>query len=115
MATVVAARAQLGIAFSDAHRWRTEQLSTSALYADLEAIAAGYGIAWIEGVGFRFMIKKANGSTQCTSSVVPFGTVPTNQQLAVSDSVNGNVVVATSPDGNLIHFYRFDKRLQTHG
>jgi len=27
-----------------------EQLSTAALYADVEAIAAGYGIAWIEGL-----------------------------------------------------------------
>ena len=86
----------------------TEPLSTSASYADLEAITAGYGIAWIEGVGFRFMIKKASGATQCTSSVVPFGTVPSNQQLAVSDSANGNVVVATSPDSDLIHLYRFD-------
>jgi len=86
----------------------TEQLSTSALYADLETISAGYGLAWIEGVGFRFMIKKANGATQCTSSVIPFGTGPQNQQLAVSDSANGNVVVATSPDSNLIHLYRFD-------
>ena len=86
----------------------TEQLSTSALYADLEAITAGYGIAWVEGVGFRFMIKKANGTTQCTSSVVPFGSVAASQQLAVSDSAYGNVVVATSPSSNLIHLYRFD-------
>ena len=86
----------------------TEQLSTTALYADLEAITAGYGIAWIEGLGFRFMIKKANGATQCTSSVIPFGSVASNEQLAVSDSANGNVVVATSPDNNLIHLFRFD-------
>ena len=85
-----------------------EQLSTTAQFADLEAIAAGYGIAWVEGVGFRFMIKNASGATQCTSSVVPFGTVPANQQLAVSDSAIGNIVVATSPDSNLIHLYRFD-------
>ena len=54
------------------------------------------------------MIKKANGSTQCTSSVVPFGTMPSNQQVAVGDSALGNIVVATSPDSNLIHLYRFD-------
>ena len=86
----------------------TERLSTSAEYADLETITAGYGLAWIEGVGFRFMIKKTSGATQCTSNVVPFGTVPLSQQVAVSDSANGNIVVATSPDSNLIHLYRFD-------
>ncbi|MFZ5892557.1 MAG: EGF domain-containing protein [Myxococcota bacterium] len=85
-----------------------EQLSTTASYADISAIGAGYGLAWIEGVGFRFMIKKANGSTQCTSSVVPFGTVPSNQRVAVGDSAIGTVVVATSPDSNAIHLYRFD-------
>lgn len=86
----------------------TEQLSTTASYADISAISAGYGIAWIEGAGFRFAIKKANGSTQCTSSVVPFGTVPSNQRIAVGDSAIGTVVVATSPDSNAIHLYRFD-------
>jgi hypothetical protein len=86
----------------------TEQLSTAALYADIEAVAAGYGIAWIEGLGFRFLLKNAAGATQCTSSVVPFGTVASNQQVAVSDSANGNLVVATSPDSNLVHLYRFD-------
>ena len=85
-----------------------ETLSTTALDADLEAITAGYGLAWIEGVGFRFMIKKANGSTQCTSSVVPFANAPSNQKIAVSDSANGNVVVVTSPDNNQIRLYRFD-------
>jgi len=86
----------------------TEQLATAASYADISAIGAGYGLAWIEGLGFRFAIKKADGSTQCTSSVVSFGTIPSNQQLAVADSTNGTVVVATSPDSNLIHLYRFD-------
>jgi hypothetical protein len=86
----------------------TETLSTTALYADLDPIAAGYGLAWIEGVGFRFAIKKASGATQCTSSTIPFSNVPANQQLAVSDSAYGNVVVATSPDNNVIHLYRFD-------
>jgi hypothetical protein len=86
----------------------TEPLSSSAAYADISAITAGYGLAWIEGLGFRFMVKKANGTTQCTSSVVPFGTVPSNQQIAVGDSASGTVVVATSPDSNAIHLYRFD-------
>ena len=86
----------------------TEQLSTTALYADLKAITAGYGLAWVEGVGFRFMIKNAAGATQCSSSVIPFGTVPAKQQVAVNDSTNGNVVVATSPDSNLVRLYRFD-------
>lgn len=87
----------------------TEQLSTTALYADVKAISTGYGLAWIEGVGFRFAIKNAAGVTQCTSSVVPFGTVAANQQVSVGDSANGNIVVATSPDSNLVRLYRFDK------
>jgi len=86
----------------------TEQLSTAASFVDISAISAGYGIAWVEGLGFRFTIKKPNGSTQCSSSVVPFGTVPANQQVAVADSATGTVVVATSPDSNLIRLYRFD-------
>jgi len=85
-----------------------EQLATAANYADIAAIGAGYGLAWIEGLGFRFAIKQPNGATQCTSSVISFGSVPSNQQVAVADSANGTVVVATSPDSNLIHLYRFD-------
>ncbi|HET9956102.1 MAG TPA: EGF domain-containing protein [Polyangiaceae bacterium] len=86
----------------------TEQLSTGAFSTDIAAITAGYGIAWIEGTGFRFMIKKPNGATQCTSSVIPFGAVAASQGIALGDSGKGTVVVATSPDTNAIHLYRFD-------
>jgi hypothetical protein len=86
----------------------TEQLSTAASFVDISAIGAGYGLAWIEGLGFRFQIKRPNGNTQCSSSVVSFGSVPANQQVAVADSAHGAVVVATSPDSNLIRLYRFD-------
>jgi hypothetical protein len=85
-----------------------EQLSTAAYYADVEPISAGWGLAWIEGLGFRFMIKQTSGSTKCTSSVIPFGSVASNQQVALGDTPNGTVVVATSPDSNAIHLYRFD-------
>lgn len=86
----------------------TEQLSGNAFYADVSVIDDGYGLVWVEGVGFRFMIKKPDGSTMCTSDIVPFGTVAANQELALADSANGVVVVATSPDSNLVHLYRFD-------
>ena len=85
----------------------TESLSTAAYYADVAAISAGYGLAWIEGAGFRFMIKNASGTSVCTSSVIPFGTVASGQQVAVGDTAYGTLVVVTSPDSNVIHLYRF--------
>jgi hypothetical protein len=85
----------------------TESLSTAAYYADVAAISAGYGLAWIEGAGFRFMLKQATGATVCTSSVIPFGTVAANQQVAVGNTSLGTLVVVTSPDSNAIHLYRF--------
>jgi hypothetical protein len=71
-------------------------------------INAGYAITWIEGVGFRFVIKQTNGNTLCTSSVIPFGTVPSNKQLALAVTSSGTVVVATSPDSDAIALFRFD-------
>lgn len=93
---------------SDLEFGTVEELSSTAFYADVSAISAGFGLAWVEGLGFRFAIKKANGSTQCTSNVIPFGTVAANQELAIADSANGVVVVVTSPDSNLVRLYRFD-------
>ncbi len=86
----------------------SEQLSDSAFYADVSSIEGGYGLAWIEGAGFKFMIKNTDGVTECTSNVIPFGTVAANQEVAITDSAHGVVVVATSPDSNAVHLYRFD-------
>lgn len=85
----------------------TEELSATAYYADLASVDTGYAIAWVEGAGFRFMLKDSNGTTACTSSVVPFGTVAANQELALADSAHGVVVIATSPDSNTVHLFRF--------
>jgi len=85
-----------------------EQLSSTANYADIAATSTGYGVAWIDGAGFRFMSRQANGSARCTSNVVPFGAVAASLQLAVGDSAKGTMVVATSPEGNAIRMFRFD-------